>query len=63
MDAWCAADMWLFTAVIWLDGLPARAASGFAAAAQIVALPWSLPASLLRWCDAFRERNDVRALD
>ena len=62
MDAWCAADMWLFTAVVWLDGLPARATSS-PNAAQIASLPWSLPAALLRWCEAFRVRDDVRALD
>jgi glutathione S-transferase len=62
MNDWCAADMWLFTAVAWLDGLPARAASS-PNAAQIVSLPWSLPTALLRWCEAFRARDDVRALD
>jgi glutathione S-transferase len=62
MDHWCAADMWLFTAVAWLDGLPARAAK-FPNAAQVVSLPWSLPTALLRWCEAFRARDDVRALD
>jgi glutathione S-transferase len=63
MDAWCAADIWLFTAVHWLGGLPARAASGQSPlAAQIVTLPWIVPAPLLRWRDAFVEREDVRAL-
>jgi glutathione S-transferase len=61
-SAWCAADMWVFTAVVWLDGLPARAPT-FPAAGQIVSLPWALPAALLRWADAFRVRADVRALD
>jgi glutathione S-transferase len=63
MDAWCAADMWLFTTATWLESLPARAASGKSPnAAQIVTLPWVLPAPLLRWRDAFVEREDVRAL-
>ena len=63
-DDWCAADMWLFTAIAWLDGLPARAASGQSPlAGQLIALPWSIPAPLLRWCDPFRARDDVRALD
>jgi glutathione S-transferase len=61
--AWCAADMWLFTAVVWLEGLPARAASGQSpAAAQLVTLPWTIPAPLSKWCDPFRTREDVRAL-
>jgi glutathione S-transferase len=63
MDAWCAADMWLFTAVAWLDGLPARAESGQSPLArQLIALPWVIPAPLLRWRDAFVEREDVLAL-
>jgi glutathione S-transferase len=63
MDAWCAADMWLFTAVAWLEALPARAASGQSPqASQLVTMPWSIPAPLLRWRDAFVERKDVRAL-
>jgi glutathione S-transferase len=61
MDDWCAPDMWLFTAIAWLDGLPARAAT-FPNAAQVVSLPWSLPTALLRWCEAFRARDDVLAL-
>ncbi len=61
METWCAADIWLYTAVAWLDGLPARAPQN-QNVTQIVALPWALPASLLRWCEAFRERDDVRAL-
>jgi glutathione S-transferase len=60
-DGWSAADMWLYTAVAWLDGLPARAAQS-PNAAQIVSLAWALPAPLVRWTEAFREREDVRAL-
>ncbi len=59
---WCAPDMWAFTAAIWLDGLPGRAPTN-ANAAQLVSLPWTVPAPLLRWADAFRQRDDVRALD
>jgi glutathione S-transferase len=59
--AWCAADMWLYTAIVWLAGLPARAASS-PNAAQVASLPWVLPAELVRWADAFRARDDVRAL-
>ena len=59
---WCAADMWLYTAVAWLEGLPARAGAN-ANAAQIVSLAWSVPTSLSRWAEAHRLRADVRALD
>jgi glutathione S-transferase len=58
---WCAPDIFLFTAVAWLESLPGRAATN-ANVAQIVSLPWSLPASLPRWADAFRARSDVMAL-
>jgi glutathione S-transferase len=61
-SGWSAADIWLFTAVRWLEALPARAET-FAPAAQIMSLGWSLPESLSRWADAHRERADVRALD
>jgi glutathione S-transferase len=61
-SGWSAADIYLFTAVRWLETLPARAES-FAPAAQIMSLGWSLPESLSRWADAHRERADVRALD
>lgn len=59
---WCAADMWLYTAVAWLEGLPARASAN-SNVAQIVSLAWSVPASLSRWAEAHRLRADVRALD
>ncbi len=58
---WCAPDIWLYTAIAWLEGLPARAPQN-ANAAQIVSLAWAIPAPLARWTEAFREREDVRAL-
>jgi glutathione S-transferase len=58
---WCAGDIWLYTAVAWLEGLPARASTS-ANIAQILTLVWSVPASLSRWADAHRERADVRGL-
>ena len=60
-QGWCAPDIWLFTAAVWLDGLPGRASQS-PNAAQIVSLAWSLPAPLLRWSEAFRAREDVLAL-
>jgi glutathione S-transferase len=58
---WSGADMWLFTMVQWLEGLPERAPTR-PNLAQVVSLPWSIPSGLSRWADAFREREDVLAL-
>ena|SRR5579864_4495968 len=58
---WSAADMWLYTAVAWFEGMPARAASS-QNIAQILTLGLSMPAPLSKWADAHRERPDVRAL-
>jgi hypothetical protein len=58
---WCAADIWLFSMVAWIEGLPARASSS-ANITQILSLPWSLPTPLSRWADGHRDRPDVRAL-
>jgi glutathione S-transferase len=58
---WSLGDIWLYTAVAWLEGLPARAPT-FPNAAQIVSLDWKLPAALPRWADAHRARPDVASL-
>ncbi|HEY2516657.1 MAG TPA: glutathione S-transferase family protein [Polyangiaceae bacterium] len=58
---WGAADMWLFTLVAWLEGLPARAPTA-ANIAQIMTLPWSVPPALTRWAAPLKERADVVAL-
>lgn len=60
-EGWSVADMWLVTAVLWLEGIPARAATA-KLAAQMASLPWSIPAPLLRWVEPWRGRADVRAL-
>jgi glutathione S-transferase len=60
-SGWSAADMWLFTATAWLEGLPERAKT-FAIAAQLVSLGWKLPAGLSKWADQHRTRADVVAL-
>ncbi len=60
-SGWSAADMWLFTAVAWIEGLPARAPTS-ANAAQIMTLGFRLPKALSQWADAHRDRADVRAL-
>jgi hypothetical protein len=58
---WCAADMWLFSAVAWLEAAPGRVATS-QNIAQIMTLPWSLPAPLSRWAAIFRGREDVRTI-
>ncbi len=59
---WSAADMWLFTAVAWTEGLPARAA-GHKNIAQILSLGgWKIPGPLSAWAAGHRERADVKSL-
>jgi glutathione S-transferase len=53
---WCAADMWLFSAAVWLEGLPAR--KGVANVDQLLSLAWVLPAPIRAWADAFRAYDD-----
>jgi len=60
-DAWSAADIALYTAVAWLEGLPQRAAT-FAPARAVVDLGWRLPPELSAWADQHRQRPDVLAL-
>jgi glutathione S-transferase len=58
---WSAAEIWVLTTVIWLDGLPARA-PGNQNVTQLLTLRWTVPAALLRWAEPLRAREDVRAL-
>ncbi len=60
-EQWSGADIDVYCLVTWLEGLPARAAH-FAPAGQVVALGWSLPASLSTWAEQHRTRPDVLAL-
>ena len=60
-QGWSAAEIWLLTAVLWLEGLPARAA-GNQNVTQLLSLGWTLPAPLARWSEPLRAREDVRAL-
>jgi glutathione S-transferase len=60
-SGWSAADMWLFTAVAWVEGLPGRVETS-QNAAQIVTLGLKMPRALSKWADAHRDRADVRAL-
>jgi glutathione S-transferase len=58
---WCGPDIWLFSAVDWLAGLPARASSS-PLVAQIVSLGWTLPEPLKKWAAQHRDRRDVKEL-
>jgi glutathione S-transferase len=59
---WSAADMWLYTASVWLAGLPQRVQNS-PNAAQIVALGgWTLPEAIARWAQTHDARGDVQAL-
>jgi glutathione S-transferase len=61
-SGWSGADIWLFTAIAWLEALPTRARDT-KNIAQIMTLGWKLPHQLPRWADAHRGRADVLALD
>lgn len=59
--AWSAADMWAYSAVAWVAGLPARVGKS-PAAAPIVSLGLKLPEPLVAWTKQHVERADVRAV-
>jgi hypothetical protein len=48
--------MWLFSAAVWLDGLPAR--KGVPNVDQLLSLAWVLPAPIRTWAEAFRAYDD-----
>jgi glutathione S-transferase len=60
-DMWSAADIAVYTATAWLEGLPARAPT-FEPARNIVALGWTVPAALGSWAARHRKRADVASL-
>src|SRR5207253_4623184 len=61
-SGWSAADMWLFVATAWFEGLPGRVEAN-PLVGQILTLGWKLPQGLSRWADAHRGRDYVRSLD
>jgi glutathione S-transferase len=61
-DFWSGADMAVYCLVVWLEGLPGRAAN-FPPAGWVAELGWSIPPPLTRWADQHRSRPDVLALD
>jgi glutathione S-transferase len=58
---WSASDIWLYTMVAWIEGLPARAPTN-ARVAQVVSLGLVVPSALNQWAARHRDRHDVRAL-
>ncbi len=55
---WSAADFWIVTATIWVDGWASRAPTN-ARIAQLMALGLRWPTPLSRWTDGHRARVDV----
>jgi glutathione S-transferase len=60
-SGWSVADMWLYTMVAWLDGLPARAPTN-PRVAQVLSLGAAAPATLSAWAQAHRARDDIQSL-
>jgi glutathione S-transferase len=58
---WSAADLWLTTGTIWMEGWPGRAPTN-PRVAQLMTLGVRLPAPLSRWTDAHRARAELVAL-
>jgi glutathione S-transferase len=59
---WSAADIWLYTAVVWIENMPKRAPAS-PNITQILSLGgWTLPRALSAWADDHRGRPDVAAL-
>jgi glutathione S-transferase len=60
---WSAADMWLYTAAAWIEGMPARVSSSQNIAQILEVGGWQLPDAVRNWAQMHRNRPDVRALD
>lgn len=60
-SGWSGADIWIFTAVYWLEQLPTITAK-YAFAGHVISLGVTLPPALQRWADQHRDRDDVRAV-
>jgi len=56
-SGWSAADMWLLTATLWLEGLPERRGAN-PNVAQILSLGWTLPPAMSQWADPYRVMAD-----
>ncbi len=62
LEGWSAAEIWLYSMVAWLEGLPARAESN-ANVKKIVSLGFTVPRPLAIWAAKHAARADVRGLD
>jgi len=60
-SGWSVADMWIWSAVSWLEGMPPRA-QGNKNVTQILTLGVAVPAALSKWAAQHNGRADVRAL-
>jgi len=60
---WSAADMWLYTASAWIEGMPARVSTSQNIAQILEVGGWQLPDAVRNWAQMHRDRPDVRALD
>jgi glutathione S-transferase len=58
---WSVADMWIWSMVSWLEGMPARA-QGNQNVTQILSLGVAVPPALSKWAAQHDDRADVRAL-
>jgi glutathione S-transferase len=60
---WSAADMWLYTACAWIEGMPARVSTSQNIAQIVEVGGWQLPDAVRNWAQMHRNRTDVLALD
>jgi glutathione S-transferase len=60
-SGWSAADIWLYTFVAWLEGMPPRA-KGNQNVTQILSLGVTVPRALSGWVAFHRDRSDVLSL-
>jgi len=60
-DAWSVADIWAFSAALWIAAFPSRASSS-PAVAQMLTLGFRLPESLVAWAKQHESRPEVRAI-
>lgn len=61
-SGWSAGDIRVVTAVVWIEGMPARAAQNQTIAQLLSLGGWRIPEALRDWTDQHRERPDVQAL-
>jgi glutathione S-transferase len=62
-QGWSAADMWLYTASAWIEGMPSRVSTSQNIAQILEVGGWQLPDAVRNWAQLHRNRPDVRALD